>query len=83
MNRYSWMDAALCAQADPNTWTDTPPGAGSAVPKRICHACPVTTQCAAHEQALRAHDGGPLHGIWAGQSRRQRKNTHRSSEATA
>lgn len=70
--RYDWMSYALCAQADPDEWTDIAPGGGSRLPKRICGDCPVRTECAAHEAAIHAYDGLAPHGIWGGRSHRQR-----------
>ncbi|MFG7942917.1 WhiB family transcriptional regulator [Streptomyces cacaoi] len=66
---YAWMASALCAQADPELWTE--PGAGT-VPKRICHRCPVRTQCQTHAAALE-HTYGAVAGIWGGTSRKQGK----------
>ncbi|KMS79582.1 hypothetical protein ACH49_12120 [Streptomyces leeuwenhoekii] len=63
------MASALCAQADPELWTE--PGAG-AVPKRICQRCPVRPQCAQHAAALE-DTVGALAGIWGGTSRKQRR----------
>ena len=82
MSRYAWMDQAVCAQADPDSWADTPSGPGSAAPKRICGTCPVQAECAAHELALREQEWGPLHGIWGGQSRRQRIAAHQPMRDT-
>lgn len=70
--RYKWMDAALCAQADPELWTDVRTGDSSRIPKRICGNCPVAAECLAHEAALHAYDGLAMHGIWGGTSQRQR-----------
>lgn len=69
-DRYAWMDAALCAQADPDTWTDIT-GNGH-TPKRICGRCPVRAACDAHAEALRDYAGTAMQGIWGGKGRRQR-----------
>jgi WhiB family transcriptional regulator, redox-sensing transcriptional regulator len=67
--RYAWMDAALCAQTDPDQWTS----AGSqTVPKRICADCPVRPECDAHATALHIYDGLAMNGVWGGRSKRQR-----------
>ena len=76
--RYAWMASALCAQADPDAWMPGP-GGDLTVPKRVCGRCPVRPQCAAHEQALRDHDRQPLHGTWAGLSKRQRAQQHQQA----
>ena len=78
-DRYAWMDQALCAQADPDTWSDVAPGSGSRLPKRICGNCPVQAECAAHEQAIHAHAGYAPTGIWGGRSHRQRERAHQQA----
>lgn len=65
-DRYAWMDAALCAQAD--EWTEQLAGGDSHAAKKICNRCPVRLACAAHAATLETHDGGPIHGIWGGLS---------------
>lgn len=75
-DRYAWMDAALCAQTDPDTWTDPGPGHGSRLPKRICGTCPVQAECATHADRIHDHDGHAPDGIWGGHSRRQRQRGH-------
>lgn len=75
--RFAWMGSALCAQTDPDLFGEAASGTGTRAPKRICGQCPVAPECAAHEQALREHQGTPLHGVWAGLSRRQRSDEQR------
>lgn len=75
--RYAWMDAALCAQADPDRWTDTGPGSGSRASKRICGHCPVARECDTHASALHVYDGLPMTGVWGGRSQRERNNNLR------
>jgi WhiB family transcriptional regulator, redox-sensing transcriptional regulator len=64
-----WAMRALCADADPDTWF---PGdedqdlAAAAI--AICGRCPVRTDCLAHALAIRES-----HGIWGGQTSRQRR----------
>lgn len=72
MSRHAWMTAALCAQTDPDLWTDTT-GGGTGPAKRICARCPVRPQCTAHAQALEHYDGSQIRGIWGGTSRAQRR----------
>jgi WhiB family redox-sensing transcriptional regulator len=71
--RYAWMADALCAQADPDSWTDNLPGAGSQNAKRICARCPVRAACTAHATRLEAHDGAQIRGVWGGLSQNQRR----------
>lgn len=77
--RHAWMGSALCAQADPDEWTDIR-GSGQAS-KRICHRCPVRANCEAFEEALTEYDGTPPHGVWAGHGRRRRQATRRQQAA--
>lgn len=74
-DRYAWMASALCAQADPDAWTDTR-GSGQ-TPKRICGRCPVQAACTAHAEALHAYDGLAPTGVWGGRSRQQRQTARR------
>lgn len=79
---FAWMDAALCAQADPDAWTETGPGNGSHQPKRICARCPVRPDCTAHAQQLEAADGA-MTGIWGGASQQQRRKTRQQQMGEA
>lgn len=78
-DRYAWMDDALRAQADPDTWIDLQPGAGSRQPKRICGSCPVQAECEAHALQLHAYDGLAPEGVWGGLGKKQRKNLRRAA----
>ncbi|MFF3928185.1 WhiB family transcriptional regulator [Streptomyces hirsutus] len=71
-DRYAWMSSALCAQADPDQWTDST-GRSQDVPKSICARCPVAAACTAHATALHRYDGLAMSGVWGGHSQRQRK----------
>ncbi len=73
--RYAWMDSALCAQADPDTWADNSAGGHTWTAKRICAGCPVTTECDQHRAALEAADGARIAGTWGGRSHRQRRSS--------
>lgn len=79
--RFAWMDAALCAQTDPDLFGGDAVSNATAVPKRICASCPVQPECAAHEMRLRDSDWEPLAGIWGGLSQRQRRAAHATKEA--
>lgn len=65
--RDSWMEQALCKQADPEMFYPEKGGATSAA-KRICRACPVRQECLNH-----ALDHDERFGIWGGLSERERR----------
>jgi WhiB family transcriptional regulator, redox-sensing transcriptional regulator len=81
MSRYDWMAQALCAQVDPGLW-HSDQGANYTTAKRICADCPVQRQCADHTARLDT-DTHSRHGMWAGQTRKQReaKRAHAEREA--
>ncbi|MGW0579944.1 WhiB family transcriptional regulator [Streptomyces sp. NPDC002920] len=79
-DRYAWMESALCAQTDPDTWVEAGPGYGSRQAKRICGSCPVRLACAAHARRLEAEDGA-MAGVWGGASQRQRRSERRQHAA--
>ncbi|MER6183085.1 WhiB family transcriptional regulator [Streptomyces sp. NPDC001652] len=81
MSRHAWMDQALCAQTDPDLFTGAAISNATKAPKKVCTSCPVTDECAAHEQAIRDHDWEPLAGIWGGLSQRQRTAAHNQQAA--
>ncbi|NED75319.1 WhiB family transcriptional regulator [Streptomyces sp. SID9944] len=66
------MASALCAQTDPDLFTDLKPGGSSRTARRICAHCPVQAACTAHANALENHDGARVRGIWGGVTSRQR-----------
>jgi WhiB family redox-sensing transcriptional regulator len=78
-DRYAWMSSALCAQADPDEWTDNLVGTGSRTAKRICGDCPVVAACTAHAAELEAHDGTTIRGIWGGRSQNQRRRQRQTA----
>ncbi|MEU6661215.1 WhiB family transcriptional regulator [Streptomyces sp. NPDC046821] len=61
------MDAALCAQTDPEIFF---PEKGSySRPKRVCAACPVQEECGEHAQRFEGTVSHSLrHGLWGGQA---------------
>lgn len=61
----AWMDAALCAQADPDAWFPDP-GQRNDKPKTICRSCPVQAECLAY-----AVENDEM-GIWGGTSETER-----------
>lgn len=78
-DRYAWMDAALCAQADPDLWIHNTKGGDTQTPKRICGSCTVRPQCQAHAGAIHRFDGLAPSGVWGGLSRNQRENERRQA----
>jgi WhiB family redox-sensing transcriptional regulator len=56
----SWMDGALCAQADPEEWFPNP-GEHSQAAKAICDGCPIRQECLDY---ARAED--IRWGVWGG-----------------
>jgi WhiB family redox-sensing transcriptional regulator len=71
VSHYDWMARALCAQTDPALWHAE--GSGCyAQARRICARCPVQPQCADHTARLDTDTVG-RHGMWAGQTRKQRE----------
>lgn len=73
MSRYDWMGDASCAQTDPDLW-HTVHGGSYTVAERICLACPVRPECETHTARLDAEgDVYGRHGMWAAQTRRQRR----------
>jgi hypothetical protein len=81
MSRYDWMADARCAQVDPGLW-HSDLGANYTAAKRICAGCPVQRECADHTARLDT-DTHSRHGMWAGQTKKQReaKRAHAEREA--
>ena len=63
----TWMDAALCAEVDPDLHFPEK-GGGVKDAKKVCMACEVRVECLDY-----ALDHGEKHGIWGGLSERQRR----------
>lgn len=81
MSRYDWMEHAHCAQVDPGLW-HAEQGTNYTTAKRICAGCPVQRQCADHTARLDTDTPG-RHGMWAGQTQKEReaKRAHAEREA--
>ena len=61
-----WMDAAVCAQTDPDeVFPDK--GGSTARAKRVCLSCEVSAQCLQYALTNRER-----WGIWGGKSERER-----------
>ncbi|MEH0574363.1 WhiB family transcriptional regulator [Streptomyces sp. B21-108] len=81
MSRYDWMDNAQCAQVDPGLW-HSEKGSNYTTAKRICRSCPVQPQCADHTARLDTNTVG-RHGMWAGQTKKQREAAQAHAERQA
>lgn len=80
---YQWMDSALCAQTDPETWFPEA-GGNYRTAKTICGHCPVQRECEAHAARLEGGSAHPgRHGAWAGATPRNRAQhaAHRRAAA--
>lgn len=62
-----WMDEALCAQTDPEIFFPEK-GGSTRQAKRMCMRCTVSAECV--DYALRNEE---KHGIWGGNSERERR----------
>ena len=66
----SWADAALCAQADPDTWfPEKGHNEQTQAAKATCRRCPVAGECLAY--ALGLEDD--LMGVWGGTTQAERR----------
>lgn len=71
----AWYADALCAQTDPEAFYPDK-GQPTAPAKRVCAACPVTTECLEHALAT-----NQLFGVWGGMSERERRRLTRGNAA--
>ena len=69
----SWMEAALCAQTDPDAFHPGKHETNTAA-KRVCAACDVTAECLAYALA-----DPSLEGVWGGTSVRERQAMRRKA----
>lgn len=81
MSRYDWMEYAACAQVDPGLW-HCDQGANYTTAKRICGNCSVQRQCAEHTARLDT-DASGRHGMWAGQTQKEREQRRAHAERQA
>lgn len=63
-----WMQDALCAQTDPETFFPEKGGKGADDARKICGACEVRDECLAFALRTRQEEG-----VWGGKSPRQRR----------
>lgn len=78
---YAWMDAARCAEIDPDLWIGAGKGGDTVTPKRICGDCPVRRQCGDFAEVIHRFEGLAPNGVWGGLSRQQRTQPHQIGEA--
>ncbi|MFS8200511.1 WhiB family transcriptional regulator (plasmid) [Streptomyces sp. CWNU-52B] len=76
------MDAALCAQTDPDLFHPEGKGCSYRDARSVCGRCPVRPQCEAHARALE----GDLcetsrHGMWGAQVPKKRAKTTKEQAA--
>lgn len=77
MSPDAWVQSALCAGLPPDMFFPER-GESVAEAKAVCARCSVATECLAY-----AVDTGQKHGIWGGQSERQRRRLRASARGTA
>ncbi|MFE6482423.1 WhiB family transcriptional regulator [Streptomyces sp. NPDC057757] len=64
----SWMDAALCAQTDPDLFHPEGKGCSYRDARSVCGQCSVRPQCEAHAQVLEGDlSDNYRHGMWGAQ----------------
>jgi WhiB family transcriptional regulator, redox-sensing transcriptional regulator len=61
-----WMERGLCGEVDGDAWFPEK-GGSTYMPKKICRACPVRSECLDY-----AMEHGERHGVWGGLSERER-----------
>jgi hypothetical protein len=65
MPDLTWMDAALCAQTDPDLWHPEGKGSKYRDAKKVCGRCPVQPECDAYVHGLEGTAGvNDRHGMW-------------------
>ncbi|MFD9192949.1 WhiB family transcriptional regulator [Streptomyces phaeochromogenes] len=61
----SWMDAALCAQTDPELFHPEGKGCSYRDARSVCGACPVQPQCQAYAAQFEGDASkSQRHGMW-------------------
>ncbi|MFJ1695732.1 WhiB family transcriptional regulator [Streptomyces sp. NPDC088252] len=81
MKSLDWMDAALCAQVDPDLWYPEGSGQHARTALRVCAQCPVRTECGEYAQDVEDSADGRRYGAWAGMSARQRQRQTAATDA--
>ena len=73
----SWVDHAVCAQTDPESFFPEK-GGSTRDAKKICEGCPVTVPCLQY-----ALDNNERHGIYGGLSERERRRMLNNRKAAS
>jgi WhiB family redox-sensing transcriptional regulator len=82
MPDLTWMDAALCAQTDPDLFHPEGQGAKYGDAKKVCGRCPVQAACDAFAQSFEgAIAKTHRSGMWAAKSPQQRERAARRRTA--
>jgi len=74
---YEWMLRAKCRGVSPADFFPSD-GVGVEVVQRICHDCPVRSECLEYALANRIE-----HGVWGGASERERRRILRRRRQAA
>lgn len=75
--RGVWREDALCRQVDPELWFPDKGGVAESA-KRICHECPVKSECLTQALAMDERIG-----VWGGLSGKNRRPYHQAVNAGA
>ena len=70
--RSTWVQRALCAEIDPDLWYPAN-GPAPAAAVATCRRCPVAAECLTDALANERSGHQVPHGVWGGQSARQRR----------
>lgn len=76
IDREPWMDAAVCAQTDPEVFFPEQGGTAAAA-RRICSTCPVVADCL--QYAVEHNE----QGIWGGTSAKTRQRMRGTEQPCA
>lgn len=72
-----WVEAAVCAQTDPEEFFPEK-GERTAAAKKVCFSCPVRVQCLEYAMAAETAESDRF-GIWGGLTARERRQLARES----
>lgn len=75
MIRFDWMERALCARMNPDSWFEEDDAAEA---KTVCGWCPVRTMCEELADDLEGNLSRTYrHGVWAGRGTCEREARNR------